>query len=155
MSQQPDPVTTAKNIIDENIYMVLGTVNETGIPWVSPLYYAARRYTDFYWVSSPAARHSVNLALRHQVSIVIFDSRAQIGTGQGVYMEAVACELTETALEDGIEVFSRASIADGAGAWILENVRAPAQYRLYKATVTGHWVLGSEGHPDRRIQIAL
>ena len=76
------------------MYMVLGTADESGQPWVSPVYYASAEYKEYYWVSSPEVRHSRNIAIRPQVSIVIFDSQAPIGTGQGVYMSAIAEELT-------------------------------------------------------------
>ena len=62
----------------------------SGRPWVSPVYYAAAGYAEFFWVSSPEATHSRNIAARPQVSIVVFDSQVPIGTGQGVYMSAVA-----------------------------------------------------------------
>ena len=87
--------------------MVLGTADEAGRPWVSPVYFAVSDYTDFYWVSLPDARHSRNLASRPEVSIVVFDSSVPIGTGQGVYMTARAEELAGSELERGIEVFSR------------------------------------------------
>jgi len=98
MNQQ-DLGAIARTIIEANMYMVLGTADKTGRPWVSPVYYASAGYNEFYWVSSPEARHSRNLATRPQVSIVIFDSQAPIGIGQGVYMSAVAEELTDIELE--------------------------------------------------------
>jgi nitroimidazol reductase NimA-like FMN-containing flavoprotein (pyridoxamine 5'-phosphate oxidase superfamily) len=155
MNQQPDFAAIAKSLIDNNIYMVLGTADETGLPWVSPVYYASSGYTEFYWVSSPDARHSRNIAVRSQISIVIFDSRAPIGTGQGVYMEAEAAELKSADLETGIAVYSQHSLAHGGSVWKTEEVLAPAPYRLYRASATGHWVLGREGHPDRRIQVTI
>ena len=88
-----DPAGVARAIIDANLYMVLGTADRDGRPWVSPVYYAPAGYAEFYWVSYPEARHSRNLAVRPRIGIVIFDSRAPIGTGQGVYMSAVAREL--------------------------------------------------------------
>ncbi|MGH2637590.1 MAG: pyridoxamine 5'-phosphate oxidase family protein, partial [Actinomycetota bacterium] len=90
MSDPPDLGATARAIIDANLYMALGTADETGRPWVSPVYFAPAGYTEFYWVSSPDVTHSRNLAARPQVSIVVFDSRAPIGTGQGVYMAGSA-----------------------------------------------------------------
>ena len=155
MNKQPDLAAVAKAIIDENIYMALGTADETGLPWVSPVYYASRAYTDFYWVSSPDARHSRNIAVRSRISIVIFDSRAPIGTGQGVYMEAEAAELKGADLETGIAVYSQHSLAHGGSVWKTEEVKPPAQYRLYRATASGHWVLDRAGHPNRRIQVTF
>ena len=100
-----DPAETARAIIDGNLYMVLGTVDDRGRPWTSPVYYAPQRYRDFYWVSRPDALHSRNLAARPDVSIVIFDSSVPIGTGQGVYMTAVAAELTGTERDNCIRDF--------------------------------------------------
>ena len=62
MDQQQDPADVAKSIIDKNMYMVLGTADGTGRPWVSPVYYASAGYREFFWVSSPEATHSRNLA---------------------------------------------------------------------------------------------
>jgi len=95
-------------IIDANLYMTLGTADAAGRPWVSPVYHAAAEYREFFWVSEPEATHSRNLATRPELSIVIFDSTVPINTGQGVYMAAVAEELTGAELERGID----SSLAD-------------------------------------------
>jgi nitroimidazol reductase NimA-like FMN-containing flavoprotein (pyridoxamine 5'-phosphate oxidase superfamily) len=71
--------------------MVLGTADEAGLPWVTPVWFAPNGYREFLWVSDPERRHSWNLAVRPQVSIVIFDSTVPIGTGQAVY-RAVASD---------------------------------------------------------------
>ena len=128
----------ARAIIDSNFYMTLGTADEEGRPWVSPVYYAAEGYAKFYWVSSPEATHSRNLAVRPEVSIVIFDSRTPVGSGQGVYMSAVAQELTDTDLDRGIAIFSRRSGSHGAGEWSLEDVGPSARHRLYRAIASEH-----------------
>jgi len=54
----------AWTIIDGNSYMVLGTADAGGSAWVSPVWFATDDGRDFYWVSSPRARHSRNLAVR-------------------------------------------------------------------------------------------
>jgi uncharacterized protein YhbP (UPF0306 family) len=142
----------AKAIIDSNRYLTLGTADEHGLPWVSPVWYAPDEYRRFFWVSSPEARHSRNVAARPQVSIVIFDSQAPVGTGQGVYMSAVAEELTGDAVDRGISIFSRRSVAQGAAAWTADDVRSPARQRLYRATASEHFVLGSQ---DQRTPVSL
>jgi hypothetical protein len=81
---------TARAIIDANGYMTLATADASGLPWATPVWFAPVGYREFLWVSSPEARHSRNLAERPQLGIVFFDSRAPIGTGQGVYMSAPA-----------------------------------------------------------------
>jgi uncharacterized protein YhbP (UPF0306 family) len=154
MNQQ-DLGAIARTIIEANMYMVLGTADKTGRPWVSPVYYASAGYNEFYWVSSPEARHSRNLATHPQVSIVIFDSQAPIGTGQGVYMSAMAEELKDIELERGIEIYSRTSLGHGGHEWKQDDVQLPALYRLYRATVSEHSILDPGGHPDHRTPVTL
>jgi Pyridoxamine 5'-phosphate oxidase len=155
MTPEPDADAVARSLIDTNLYMALGTADKTGRPWVSPVYYAVDRYTDFFWVSGPESTHSRNLAARADVSIVIFDSQAPIGTGQAVYMLASAGEVGDADLPQGIDVFSRRSIAHGAPEWTVDDVRPPAFHRLYRATATQHWVLDPNVRPgDHRIAVS-
>ena len=154
MNQQ-DFALMARNIIDSNMYMVLGTADESGQPWVSPVYYAVKEYREFYWVSSPEVKHSLNIAIRPQVSMVIFDSRAPINTGQGAYMSAIAAQLTGADLDQGIEIFSRTTLKHGASAWTREDVQESTLYRLYRATAFEHWILDPAGHPDHRTSVTI
>jgi pyridoxine/pyridoxamine 5'-phosphate oxidase len=140
---EDDPAATAKAIIDANLYMVLGTADEHGRPWVSPVYYAHVDYREFVWVSRSETLHSRNLLARPEVSIVIFDSSVPIGTGQGVYMAATAEEVTGDARVAAMAVFSRRSLGHGGGAVALDDVEAPAEFRLYRATAAAHYILGS------------
>src|SRR5713226_6113742 len=103
MNHSPELSAIARAIIDANLYGVLGTADASGLPWVSPVYYAAAHYSEFYWLSSPQARHSLNLAARPQLSLVIFNSQATVGTGQAVYMSAVAAVLPAVDLAQGLD----------------------------------------------------
>ena len=69
----------ARRVIDSNQFMTIGTADEEGVPWASPVWYAVADYREFFWVSSPEARHWRNIRVRPQVAIVIFDSRAPEG----------------------------------------------------------------------------
>jgi len=155
MNRSQDFRAIARTIIDANLYMTLGTADTAGQPWVSPVYFASTGYTVFYWVSSPDARHSQNIAVRPQISVVIFDSQAPIGTGQGVYMLAAAEELPSDDLIEAIDIYSQRSQRDGASKWKAEDVQAPAVYRLYRATVLEHWTLDPTGHPDQRVPVSV
>jgi Pyridoxamine 5'-phosphate oxidase len=152
MRGEHDPAATAKAIIDANLYMVLGTADEGGHPWVSPVYYAPVDYREFLWVSRPETLHSRNLLARPQISIVIFDSSVPIGTGQGVYMAATAEEVTGDARLFAMESFSRRSLGHGGREWTLDDVEPPAEFRLYRATAAAHYVLGSI---DRLVSVNL
>lgn len=131
-----------QGIIDRNLYMVLGTADAVGRPWAAPVFYAADAYRDFLWVSSPEVIHSRNLSARPDVSIVVFDSRAPVGTGgaTAVYMTGTATEVPRAELDR--------ALADGPGFaerggrdFAPDDLRPPAPYRLYRATVTEHSVL--------------
>jgi nitroimidazol reductase NimA-like FMN-containing flavoprotein (pyridoxamine 5'-phosphate oxidase superfamily) len=132
----------ARAIVRENRFIVLGTADERGVPWVSPVWFATEDAREFVWVSSPDARHSLNLAARPQVSIVVFDSRQPPGTGEAVYMAAEAAEVPLEKLDADLALFGRESRTQGLREWTREDVRAPARHRLYRATATEHFVLG-------------
>jgi|SRR5215208_1541044 len=154
MNQQ-DLGAVVREIINANMYMVLGTADESGEPWASPVYYAPAGFTAFYWVSSPDVRHSRNIAVRSRISIVIFNSQVVIGTGQAVYMSAVAEQLTGSDLDRGIEICSRTSFGHGGHEWKRKDVQAPTLYRLYRAVVSEHWILDPVNRPDHRIPVTL
>jgi uncharacterized protein YhbP (UPF0306 family) len=147
--------SAARDIIDTNLYMVLGTADENGRPWASPVYYAVTEYRRFFWVSSPDARHSRNISLRPRIGIVIFNSQAPIGEGQGVYMSAEATEVGNGDLDYGLEVYSRRTRAHGGREWTADDVRGPTGIRFYRATALEHFVLAKDGRPDYRIPVNL
>jgi hypothetical protein len=147
-----DP-TTAREIIDAALYMVLGTADEKGAPWASPVYFAVSGYREFFWVSSPDATHSRNIAVRPEVSIVVFNSEVPIGAGQGVYMSAVAEEVKGGDVERGIGVFSQRSVRHGGKPWTVSDVQGPI--RLYRAVASEHSLLAKDGRPDHRIPVEL
>ena len=140
------------------MYMVLGTADESGIPWVTPVYFGHREYREFYWISSPDVRHSHNIAVRTQVSIVVFDSQVRAGQGQAVYMSAIAQELTGADFDRGLEVYNgRFSNPADHGVSVIkaEDVQASGLYRLYRAVASEHWVLDPAVRPDHRIPLNI
>jgi nitroimidazol reductase NimA-like FMN-containing flavoprotein (pyridoxamine 5'-phosphate oxidase superfamily) len=147
-----DPAALAREIIDANQYMTLATADGDGRPWATPVWFAHQGYTDLFWVSRPDARHSRNLAVRPEVGIVIFDSTVPAGTGQAVYVEALAGELEEAGREQGMAVFSRRSEARGAGRWGVADVSGPAPLCLYRARASAHFVLTGN---DQRLAVRL
>ena len=46
----PEPADVARSVIDGNRDMSLGTVDEAGHPWVSPVWFASEDYRTFHWV---------------------------------------------------------------------------------------------------------
>ncbi|MGI5454397.1 pyridoxamine 5'-phosphate oxidase family protein [Streptomyces sp. CA-249302] len=146
---------TARDIVDASLYMTLATADAAGRPWSSPVYFAHTEYRKFLWVSSPEARHSHNIAVRPEVGIAVFDSSVAIGTGQGVYVSAVAAVVEGADAERAIDAFSRRSLSHGGRAWTLDDVRGDTGIRLYRAVADNYSILAKDGRPDHRIPIDL
>ncbi len=169
-----DQVTNAdlpaigRELIDTTLFMALGTTDEQGLPWVSPVYFAPDGYSELYWVSAPDVLHSVNIVGRPRVSIVVFDSRQRPGAGLAVYMSATASLVAEEELDRALDIFNNRfpNPADhGLWGFTREQVEAPALIRLYRATVSRHSMLcrGEIGRPcaehgrrgDHRTEVTL
>ena len=73
-TKDPDELRAiARSIIAANQFMTLATAAGNGKPWASPVWYAPLEHRQFYWVSSPDAQHSRNLAVRPELAFVVFD----------------------------------------------------------------------------------
>ncbi len=156
VGSEGSPADIARGIVDTSLYMVLATADADGRPWSSPVYFAHLECLEFYWLSSPRAAHSRNLAVRPQVGIAVFDSSAAIGTGQGVYMSAVAEPVAgQPDIERAMEIFSHRSLRHGGRAWTSDDVNPSSGLLLYRAVAEAHWILAKDGQPDHRIPVHL
>ena len=142
----------AREIIDKSLYMVVGTADQSGQPWASPVYFAPSGYRDFFWISQADATHSENLRERREVGIAIFDSSQPLGTGEGVFVLGVARELPAHETAEGIEIFSKRSVSHGGEEIAVEDVSPPAAHRLYQATAEAIYVLDDHDH---RVEVSL
>jgi hypothetical protein len=134
----PDNEDIARKTIDANVFMTLATADAGGRPWASPVYFAHDRYRDFYWISSPEAGHSRNLAARPELTIVVFDSQVAPGSGQAVYMAATAEQFPD--VDAGLQIYPGPP-ERGAREIHPEELRPPGPFRLYRARVSQHWIL--------------
>ena len=144
-----DLADIARQLITANLYLALGTADPSGRPWVSPVYYTPDGYSDFYWVSSPDAQHSHNIATRPEVSLVIYDSHSPVGGAEALYVRATAAQVRAEELEPAAAIYnSRLSEPKHI---TLDNLQASGPFRLYHATALEHSVLirGSDPRNDR------
>ncbi|WP_187369076.1 pyridoxamine 5'-phosphate oxidase family protein [Baekduia soli] len=139
-------------ILQRTPYMTLATADGDGLPWASPVWFAVGDDRALFWVSRPTSVHSQNIAARADVSIVVFDTNARVGEAQAVYMRARAAMVPDGA---GVDVFSRASVDVGIGAWTVADVVAPAELRLYRADVTELSLLDHQSSGGRDIRVPL
>ncbi|MFC0106332.1 pyridoxamine 5'-phosphate oxidase family protein [Kibdelosporangium aridum] len=144
----------ARAVLDANSFMTLATADESGMPWASPVWFATENYREFYWLSSPTARHSENLAVRPELSIVVYDSTARPLEGQAVYMTGTAVQVPESDLEPALRVYSGVSVRSGLKEYSIDNVTGDARLRLYRATVTEHYILDPDATIDVRIEVS-
>jgi hypothetical protein len=152
MTGEADLATIGRAIVDESLYMTLATADAAGLPWPTPVYFAPAGYRELIWVSRPEARHSQNIAVRADVGIVVFDSRAPISTGQAVYMSAMAELVPPADLDRCLDVFSRSNQDRGGSSWVPDDVGPPRHLRLYRAIASEQWVLDEH---DRRVPMRL
>lgn len=136
----------AAAVIEANKYMVLGTVTADGLPWVTPVYFTPDGHTDFYWVSSPDSEHSLNVARNPNVSIAIFDSSVPIGGASAAYFRAHVEEVPDDELDRCAALYS--GRLPELRTFTPDDLRAPADLRLYRARTTEHWVLVRGGDPE-------
>jgi len=143
----------ARAVVDANSFMTLATADADGVPWASPVWFATEDYRSLYWVSSPESRHSRNLAVRPEMSVVVYDSTQRPLSVQAVYMAGTAVVVAD--VEDGIAVFSRVSARQGIGEWSAERVTGDARLRLYRASIAEHYILDPDAVTDTRLRVAL
>ena len=115
MTVDGNPLAAFGRVARTSCYLTLATADEHGSPWSTPVWFASADLVDFYWVSSPRARHSVNVAQRPDVALSVFDSHQAPGTGVGVYVRATAVQVPDADLDGGLAVFAAEAAAPGGG----------------------------------------
>ncbi|NUT35490.1 MAG: pyridoxamine 5'-phosphate oxidase family protein [Hamadaea sp.] len=147
MSRPTDLAEQARAVIDAIWYLTLGTTEPDGRPRLSPVYFTHVGYRDFYWVSSPDAHHSRNLAERPDIAIVVYDSTAPVGQGRAVYLSGSAAQVGDDELAQRCaEAFT--DLRGGARPFAPEELSGDADLRLYRARVTSCEVHIRGGDPE-------
>lgn len=136
MTFPDDLADMARGVLDTNRYLTLGTTEPDGRPRVSPVYFTHVVYRTFYWVSSPRAQHSANVADRPEVAFVVYDSTAQIGAGRAVYVGATAAQVPADQLAAACDEAFAGAVDAGVTRFRPEDVSGDADLRLYRARAT-------------------
>jgi nitroimidazol reductase NimA-like FMN-containing flavoprotein (pyridoxamine 5'-phosphate oxidase superfamily) len=130
---------TVPRLLNEHRYVVLGTADEDGRPWATPVFYAADGEYRIVWVSAPDSRHSRNISARPEVAITVFDSHAPIGGAEALYLEATAAPVADDARAAALAVLNnRLPDHQQLGP---EDLRPAGTLRVYEAVITRHFVL--------------
>ncbi len=90
---QPRHLTSAVEILKGMKYLTIATVCEDGSPWNTPVAPSPMKDLVFTWGPNENSIHSQNIRREKRVFVVIYDSHAEEGAGEGVYMKGIAEEL--------------------------------------------------------------
>ena len=129
----------ARAVIEDNLYMVLGTTEPEGAARVSPVYFTQHEFRDFFWVSSPDAHHSRNVQAHPAVTAVIFDSTLPPGQSAAVYLTGMANEVPPADLDEAC-ARAFANLKSTARAFTPAELSGDAPLRLYRLHATTHEV---------------
>lgn len=136
-----EPVSVVRRALERNRYLVLGTTEPDGTPRLSPVFFTHTDARTFYWVSSPDARHSRNIAERPDVSLVVFDGGTPPSEDKdAVYVSATAEQVPDAELVAECEPAFADSARRGARAFTPDELSRDGDLRLYRAVARTHEV---------------
>ena len=130
---------TVPRLLGEQRYLVLGTADGDGRPWVTPVFYAADGEHRILWVSAPDSRHSLNLAARPDVAITIFDTHSPIGGAEALYLEATAEPVANDARVAALALLN--TRLPNNHQLVPDDLEPVGPLRVYQAAITRHFVL--------------
>ena len=135
MTIEMSPPERAKNLIDTKTNMTLATVDVSGVPWVSPVFYVPDEAYHLYWTSWVDAKHSENVRNNPAVAIVIHHAERNEPV-DAVYIAAQAVELNDPDdVTRGMEIMGRRD--DLQPEWWridgISDVTGSGPWRIYRA----------------------
>jgi len=150
-----DLVGTARRLLAENRYVVLATVDTSGAPWASPVWFAHRGLDTLVWVSRPDAQHSQAIAAEPRLAVTVFDSTVAPGHGTAFYGRGRARRCSDDEVAEDLATFQAESARQGIGEWGVDRVSGSAPFRLYVAVLDEVSLLLDDGGPDVRVPVDL
>lgn len=128
----------AKRIIQETIYGAVATSSRQAVPWNTPVFLVYDDQLHFYWASAHNSQHSQNIRENPAVFLVIYNSDAPWGRGEGVFLQAKAEELTD--LDEIARACELRCHREGAANQPPSDFTGALPRRLYRATPEHAWI---------------
>lgn len=149
-------VRRAKKILETIEYATIATTSRKGKPWNSPVARVYDHDLNIYWFSDKQNQHSQNVRENEDIFIVIYDSTAPWGEGEGVYIEAKAYELTDPEEITKARRLKKGPDYNGSP----DDFLGDAIRRVYKAVPQRIWMNDAEVKNevfirDYRVEISL
>ena len=132
-----------RNILRTVPYASIATITPEGRPWNTPVAHEVDENYVIYWFSDKENQHSKNVRQIPRAFIVIYDSTAPEGEGEGVYIEADVEELEDADEINKIRNTKKMKVVDDATEFLGDAVR-----RCYKATPKRMWINEAEMNGD-------
>ncbi|MBU2101706.1 pyridoxamine 5'-phosphate oxidase family protein [Patescibacteria group bacterium] len=150
----------AREIIETNQYMTLGTSDGKGSSWVAPLAYAHDKNWNMYFVSLPDSRHSSDLKKNNEAVVAIFDSHQAVGEGVGLQIEGIIKETNIKNIPLAAKTYFSKKYPYGrnmkeAFASALRELLDGKVYRFYQFTPTNVWMNDPNAKTDVRVEVHL
>lgn len=99
-------IIKAKNILENIPYLIIASIDESGLPNNSPMFSVYDKNYNFFWNSQINSKHSKNIRNNPNVFCVVFNSSVKEGDGLGVYMEGKAFEINnKDETKDAMKIF--------------------------------------------------
>lgn len=88
-----------KELIEENKFLSLATVDNDGNLWSTPLSYSYDEDYNFYFTSELDSQHIINIIDNPNVSFTIFDSTKRVSEVDGLQIRGIVGEVDKKDLE--------------------------------------------------------
>lgn len=149
----------AVEIIENNQYMSLATVDKNGNPWISPVAYAYDENWNFYFVTIPSSKHGINFKINNHVVIAIFDSTQKLGQGVGLQIEGVVEDVGIQNIPAAFSIMYNRKYPFGTMASTfalgLKKLLQKKIYHCYRFVQTVIWMNDPNSNKDERVQVYL
>jgi general stress protein 26 len=135
----------AKEVISSIPYITIATISDDATPWNSPVFAAYDENYNFYFGTHKGSQKALNINSNPHVFLVIFDSRAEAGTGEGVYLKATAEAVSNSdEIQKAHKLLWDRHIVPY---WKLEEFGVDSPLVLYKVTPQKVW-MNDEGRAN-------
>lgn len=130
-------ISRAREITEKVNYLTIATVDADGNPWNAPVFGYCDKDFNCLWGSYEGSQHSKNIALNGKAYIVIYDSTAPPGTGEGVYVRGKARKIEDE--NEAAELFELMKKRHDDHFWPLEAMTGEGPIRFYKLQPEQVW----------------
>ena len=138
--------STIDRVLAANRYCTLGTVDQTGRPWVTPVFFAPLDDNRICWVSAPDSRHSRNITDHPAAAVTVFDSTVAVGTAEAAYFDTDASVVPADEAEAALQALN-ARLPERQELSI-DDVHPNGPMVIYQAHVQHRYVLIRGGDPE-------